>query len=247
MKKPVKIVLFTLAAIFVIAAGIALYNFWPMLAMRPAKTGQIPLADGQYVAIRSGMGAMYLTDTGSGWLAIDAGSNANKVKADMGKLGIDPAQVKWVLLTHSDYDHVAALPLFKSAEIYMGEAELALLDGTVNRNGGGGNQLPEGIELEAIKLLRDGEALLFGGVRVECIAAPGHTPGSMAYLVSGERHFPALFTGDAFRHSRGNFSVHPFTMDEAQAEETITALGVITCERCITALTSHYGYVFSWQ
>ena len=247
MKKTTKIILSILAAVLVIAAGIGLYSVWPMLAMKPAKTGQIPLADGQYIAVRSGMGAMYLTDTGSGWLAIDAGSNANKVKADMGKLGIDPAQVKWVLLTHSDYDHVAALPLFENAEIYMGEAELALLNGTVNRNNGGGNILPEGIELKAIKLLRDSEALLFGDVRVECIAAPGHTPGSMAYLVSGERHFPVLFTGDAFRHSKGEFIVHPFTMDEAKARETAVALGVITFERSITALTSHYGYVFSWQ
>jgi glyoxylase-like metal-dependent hydrolase (beta-lactamase superfamily II) len=245
MKKALKIIL-PLAAIL-IAAGLCLA--WPMLVMRPAKTGQIPLADGQYLAIRSGRGAMYLTDTGDGYLAIDAGTKAGSVKAGLAALGIDPAQVKWVLLTHSDYDHVAALPLFENAEIYMGEGELGLLNGTVNRNASGGNKLPDGIGLDAIQLLQDGDELLFGGVSVKCVAAPGHTPGSMAYLVSGDRHFPALFTGDALRpRIKGNsvhpfrIDVHPYTMDKARAEETIAALPATGVG---TVLTSHYGYYFA--
>jgi len=243
MKKALKLLLPVLAALLVLAAGIGLYSYGPMLAMHPAETGQIPLADGQVLAIRSGRGAMYLTDTGDGVLVIDAGTNAGKTEAALGKLGIDPADVKWVLLTHSDHDHVAGLPLFPNAEIYMGEAELCLLDGTVNRNASGGNKLPDGIDLSAIKLLGDGEELLLGGARVKCIAAPGHTPGSMAYLVNGSW----LFAGDAFRYRKGEFTVHPFTMDEALALQTIEKLPIHNRSAdVITVLTSHYGYIPSW-
>ncbi|MDR2687603.1 MAG: MBL fold metallo-hydrolase [Oscillospiraceae bacterium] len=239
MKKTKKIILAIVAAALAIGAGIGLYSLSPMLAMRPAKTGPIPGTE--ILALRNNRNCLYFLDTGGGWLVIDAGSDAKKVEAGMRKLGIDPADVRWVLLTHSDYDHVAALPLFENAEIYMGEGELGLLDGTVSRNGSGGNKLPDGIDLmnEIHLLPPDGAALLAcGDVRVRCTGAPGHTPGSMAYLVSGSW----LFTGDAFKFKRGEVSVHPFTMDEAQAKETAAALKGILYEGNLTALTAHYGW-----
>ncbi len=49
---------------------------------------------------------------------------------------------------------------------------------------------------DALRLipLEDGETFDLGGVAVECIAVPGHTPGSMAILVKEDR---LLITGDA--------------------------------------------------
>ncbi len=41
-------------------------------------------------------------------------------------------------------------------------------------------------------LLKDGDVVQVGDVKVEALATPGHTPGSMSYLVNGS----VLFVGD---------------------------------------------------
>lgn len=47
------------------------------------------------------------------------------------------------------------------------------------------------------RLLEDGDVLQVGEVRVEVLHVPGHTPGSLLYLVDGEEYeHPHLFTGD---------------------------------------------------
>jgi len=47
--------------------------------------------------------------------------------------------------------------------------------------------------------LRDGESVTLGNVSVRAVAVPGHTPGSMGFIIPvvdrGERHVAALFGG----------------------------------------------------
>ena len=238
-KRPNIIVLSIVAVTVLLAVGVGLYFglplVGPLLKMHPTETGPIPDSDPArpVTALRCNRGTMYFVDTSEGYIMIDAGSSAKKVKASMEELGIDPAQVKWILLTHSDYDHVAALPLFPDADIYMGKGELRLLDGAVKRNRSGGNTLPDGVDLAAIQLVSDGDLLLFGGVTyVHCIAVPGHTPGSMAYTVDDT----CIFTGDALTSDPGK--IHPFTMDEKEAKLSLIRLEPYAS---FTAYTSHYG------
>jgi len=233
MKKALKILL-PLSVVALIIAVDIIMDFSPP-KYSPCPTGPIPGTD--VVAVRDDTNALYFVVTGGGWLLIDAGSHAGQVEQVLQGLGIHPADVRWILLTHSDSDHVAALPLFSNAEIYMGQGELGLLNGTISRGKAGGNALPPGIDLNAIHLLSGGEQLLFGGIQVECVAMPGHTPGSMAYLIDQ----CCLFTGDAFQYSKGNYNIHPSTMDTALSRETFAALA----ERILPGrviLTSHYGY-----
>lgn len=49
------------------------------------------------------------------------------------------------------------------------------------------------------KTLHDREELFIGEKRIKCILLPGHTDGSMGYLVDGK----FLFSGDAFRIKKG--------------------------------------------
>ena len=224
MKKRAKIILLIATAVLVIAVGAGLVFAAPMLAMKPAQTGVFPGTDNlNVIALRSGRGNLYLANIGAGWLMIDAGANADSVEAGLAELGIDPAQIKAILLTHTHGDHVAALPLFPDAEVYLSEGET-----------------PPATAPQAIKLLKGGEKLLFGNVEVECIAAPGHTSGSMLYNIRAkDMERSHLFSGDALRWSNGRMSVHPFTSDKAQAEKTIAAL-----PGAWMILTSHYGWFY---
>ena len=203
--------------------------------MKPAKTGQIPGTN--IYAVRNVIVNVYLIRTNSGYILVDAGLNKTRLKASFDKAGVNVNDVKWILLTHSDPDHTAALTLFPNAAIHMGKDELPLLDGTMKRNSFGGNKLPSGIDIKKITLLSDGQELLFGEVKVKCISAPGHTSGSMLSLTADSY----LFTGDALMINNGNIGVQPFSKDKELNRKTIERLRE-TIDGASIVLTSHYGF-----
>jgi glyoxylase-like metal-dependent hydrolase (beta-lactamase superfamily II) len=234
MKKVIKRVLLVLAIVVVALICVAAYNFYPLLTMSPTETGHID--DTQIYAVKNNVGTLYFVDTGAGYIMVDAGSNAENLEKSLKEAGIGADEVKWIFLTHSDTDHVAGLALFPDAEIYMSEDEIGLIDKTIPRSGSSFNKLPSVINTEDVKQLKDEEELLLGGSAVKCIKAPGHTNGSMLYLVDGKY----LFTGDAFRISGGAMDIHPFTMDKAGAVYTIVEISEIV-KSSELVLTSHYG------
>jgi len=219
--------------ILLLAVAALLYTF-PMMSMKPVKTGPIPGTN--IYAVNNSIITVYLIKTSSGYIMIDAGMSAKKSEASIKDCGIDVNDVKWIFLTHSDSDHAAALTLFPNAKIHVGRDELPLLNGTTKRNIFGGNSLPSGIDVKELIPLSDGQELSFDGTKIKCIKAPGHTIGSMLYQVD-DRY---LFTGDAFRISNGNIGVHPFTMNPELANKTIEQLKE-TVDNSPIVLTSHYG------
>lgn len=221
MKKIHKRIILIAGIVIVAAAGVALSLFYPMLSMTPAETGTV---EGSNIfAVRNARNAVYFIPASGGTILVDTGSDKNGLEKSMQDNEIDPASVKWILLTHTDYDHVAALPLFPEAQIYMSEAE--------SRDAAGKDDFSR----NAITPLTDGQEVSLGGMTVKGISAPGHRAGHMAFLLDGKY----LFTGDAFRRSGTEVSVHPFSDDEEAALKTIDALNDVVCE---IVLTGHYGY-----
>jgi glyoxylase-like metal-dependent hydrolase (beta-lactamase superfamily II) len=202
--------------------------------MNPAGTGQI--SDTGIYAVKNRISSVFFIKTDSGYIMIDAGADMQRLEGSLKEISIDANDVNWIFLTHSDGDHVAALPLFPNADIYMGKDELPLINGTAKRSPFGGNTMPEGIDINKIIAVSDSQEILLGGMNVKCIKAPGHTPGSMAYLVDGKY----LFSGDAFKMGKKAPGVHPFTMDAKLAKRTMENLKE-TINKSIV-LTSHYGY-----
>ena len=205
-----------------------------MLEMNPTETGQI--SGTNIYAVKNVRGAVYFIKTDNGYIMIDAGSDAKKIEASLKDIRIDSNDVKWIFLTHSDYDHVASLPLFPNARIYMNEDELQLIDGTTNRSAVGRNKMPKGIDIEKIILLSNHQELSPGGTRLECIKAPGHTTGSMLYLIDDKY----LFTGDAIKIDNEGISIHPFTMNKELGKKSIEEIKTINSGSIV--FTSHYGY-----
>ena len=238
MKKTTKRALIIFIIIPVsLALAYSLYVYGPLLALKPVKTGQI--ADTKITAVKnSSYVSVFFVKTNSGYILFDAGLNKKNMEASIKKEGIDANDVKWIFLTHSDRDHTGGLALFPDAKIYMGEDELPLINGSLNRHSRGGNSMPQGVNAGDIMLLSDRQEFLLNGTKVECLKAPGHTPGSMLYLVDGKY----LFTGDAFMIKKGNIEVHIASMDTELAKKTIGQMrGIIN--NCSIILSSHYGYL----
>lgn len=180
--------------------------------MTPAPTGR--LVD-QVYAIKDEFVNMYLIGDNDKYVAIDAGKDLAVVQKELVKLGVDPDQVEAVLLTHTDMDHVAALPLFRRATIYLAKEEVDMLTGKQQKVPFYSNSMPR----NDYTLLENGQVLRIGGLKVACILTPGHTSGSLCYQVNDTY----LFTGDILSLKEGKVgpSVAFFDMDHAKATDAI--------------------------
>ncbi len=220
--------------LLIIAVAVALIMLSPILAMKPTATSTIENTG--IIAVCPQNSTAFLIKSDDGYILIDTGSGIKGMENSLKELNINAADVKHILLTHTDYDHIASLPLFAHAAIYMSEDELRMLNGEI-ANGGKNNSLPEGTRKDAVIPLKDEFLLKLGGHEILCVKAPGHTAGSMAFLVDGDY----FFTGDSFKVSGGTISLHPFTADSNAAKESIQKLYEII-KRTTLTLTSHYGY-----
>lgn len=225
------VIIGTILAIVVI---IALVSVLPMCFMHPLPSGKI---EGTCITvIKNRINNMFFITAGDEWIVIDAGSDADAIMQEMQRLLIDAQKVKYVFLTHTDYDHVAAIPLFPNAAIYMNQQEEQMIDGSTNRQFLKKNKLPQPDNANLVTWMADRETIDCNGLKVQMISAPGHTKGSAMYAVD-EKY---LFSGDTFKAENGNMLIHPYTMDKGQATKTIqhikSELGKY--EKIFTA---HYG------
>ena len=234
-KKAGKRLFIALIAVILLSLAAASFTLMSITAMTPAPTGQI--SNSGIYSVKNESNSMFFIRSDNGYILIDASSSLDKVKASLAGEGINPLDVSHLLLTHSDYDHVDALELFENAAIYIDENEMPLLNKEVKRNFfQNGNSLPEGISPDDLILLKDGQILNLDGVAIECFETPGHTTGSMSYIVGGR----FIFTGDAVKIEKGVIGIHPFTMDKKLAEQSAQRIFEIK-DNYELIITAHYG------
>ena len=88
-----------------------------------------------------------------------------------------------ILLTHAHFDHIGAMePLRKeySVKVYAGEREKTVLnDPRINLT----SMIGQGRSFEADVYLSDGEEFTIGSMTFKTVYTPGHTCGSVVYLI----------------------------------------------------------------
>ena len=218
-------------AILVIAALIYVF---PMLSMHPLDSGRIEGTG--IIAIKNRINNLFFIPSGEAWIVIDAGSDAELIKQEMKRMSIDGHKVKAVFLTHTDYDHVAAVTLFPNAVIYMSEQEEQMIDGSTRRQFLKKNGLPKSNNFNKVEYLSNNKVVDLQKHKIRMIWASGHTKGSAMYALD-EKY---LFTGDAFKIADNRILLHPYTMDRKAAQETICRIKdeLKNYEKVFTA---HYG------
>ena len=219
----------TIALIVVLLGGFAFRAKLETDKMSPAETGQVAP---DVLAVRDGYVNLYLMDSGDGYVAFDAGRSPDVVLEEMTSLSIRPERVRAVFLTHSDMDHTGALEVFTQATVYLPDLEEQMIDGRTNRFFVFGNKVDR-----AYTLVTDNQVMSIGGLEIEAIATPGHTPGSMCYLVNGTH----LYVGDTASLIDGTVGLFNdlFNMDSETQEGSLRELATLTTPTHM--FTAHYG------
>lgn len=204
--------------------------------MTPVTTQE--LVDGVF-AIQDTFSNMYLLKNGQNYVAIDAANQIENVKTEMNKLGIDPDEVNAVFLTHTDGDHVGAIKLFKKATVYISAAEEQMIDGRTSR---AAFFMKNRLDSD-YRMLKDGEIIEFPNLQVKGALTPGHTPGSMVYIINGKY----LFTGDtlSLKDQKAYLSSAFFNMDSVTEGKSIQRLARLTGIEAL--FTAHYGYATDFK
>jgi glyoxylase-like metal-dependent hydrolase (beta-lactamase superfamily II) len=142
-----------------------------------------------------------LGDAASGKaLVVDPGDDADEILRRLEAHGLKAVAL---VHTHAHFDHVGAtrrVAEATQAAIRLHEADLFLYE-NLDMQGAA-----FGFEFDAVlpvsEYVRDGDTVAAGGVEVEVVHTPGHTPGSVCFSLAGAA--PILFSGDTlFQRSIG--------------------------------------------
>ena len=117
-------------------------------------------------------------------IVIDPGADPEKIRE-----ALDGKRAAAVLLTHGHFDHTGALGAFEGTPIYIHPSDDVML--TDSAWSGGymiGDTEPRPA---ATDYVREGTKLHLAGLDIVVMHTPGHTLGSVVYMIGD-----ALFTGD---------------------------------------------------
>ena len=133
-------------------------------------------------------------------IVIDFGENFDRIKSVIEKNNLNP---KHALLTHGHFDHIDSLTEFKrvyNVDVCAHEkCSDALEDARLNVSAYSMISKKEIVCEKAENIIADGEEFCLCGLNIKAIHAPGHSMGSMVYVIED-----CAFTGDVlFRMSIG--------------------------------------------
>lgn len=196
----------------------------------PVDTGMI--TDNLYV-VNTDTVDFYVYRDGAAIICFDTGYRPRLARRELKSLNIEPDKVTHVFLSHADIDHVGGLGLLKNAEVYLSADEEQMIKGT--------RTIKSAIRSPRIRrayhLLRDDETVTIGETRVRAIHTPGHTPGSMAYLLNDT----LLFLGDTCKLRDGQaYAGKHYTMDYETQKASIRKLAQL--QNVSYVFTAHGGY-----
>ena len=131
----------------------------------------------------------HLIDTGDGLILLDAGyaETLFLVLDGMEKLGFDPKNIRYLLLTHGHIDHFGAARALREltgCQILIGKEDADYVTG--KRNLSYAEELD--IPLESVAffqpdgLLSGGDELTLGYTCIRCVHTPGHTEGTKSFF-----------------------------------------------------------------
>jgi metallo-beta-lactamase class B len=160
----------------------------------------------------------------------------DEVIGGLRKLGIDPAEIRYVIISHAHGDHSGGAGILQQhgARVVMSEADWKLYE-----------QGSDKIKAKRDIVATDGMAVTLGGTTVRVYLTPGHTHGTLSTVLpvhdNGKAHTAVLWGGTLF-----NFKDSPEDPRDARlkvyAESAARFRAVARSAKADILLSNHTAY-----
>jgi glyoxylase-like metal-dependent hydrolase (beta-lactamase superfamily II) len=184
--------------------------------------------------------AVYLVSLGDRPTLVDSGCGRStaRITENIRECGADPRQIERLLLTHCHFDHSGGANSLRDAlqcRVVAHERDaLFLEEGNASVTAAawyGETMAPLPVDL---KLSGSGGAIPLGERSIEWLHIPGHSPGSVAYLVESEG-LKVLFGQDV------HGPIHPALLSDREAYQR--SLGLLLSLEADILCEGHFGIV----
>jgi metallo-beta-lactamase class B len=171
------------------------------------------------------VGAWALT-TSQGIIVIDSLNTPEEAEkiliSGMVKAGLDPKQIKYVVIGHGHFDHFGGTPYLQSVykpRVLMSGADWDFIVASPQRN----RELPA-----RDTSITDGQTLTLGDTTLTIMITPGHTPGSIAILMPvkdrGKQYVALMPSGGFAAPDRPSLAALERALDVAKKQKAVALL-----------------------
>ena len=147
---------------------------------------------------------VYVVQTSAGLLMFDSLGTAflnNQLLPGFQALGLNPADVKIILLGHGHADHFGNAPYFQEkfgTKVYLSAVDWDFMEHPPAGRNGQPPAPPQGLPKHD-QIVSEGTPVVLGDFKVTPVSIPGHTPGAMGYIFpvkdNGRTRMAALYGG----------------------------------------------------
>lgn len=169
----------------------------------------------------------------------DSTSLATTVVDQLTKIGVKPAQVSLVGISHYHLDHIGQAADFPQAKLLIGKGDFDVLSQPAHeaRSKFFSPWLQKGAKVEKVT----GDYDVFGDGSVVMLDLPGHTPGHHGLLVQLPKLGAVLLSGDVvhFRENLESAGVPSFNTDRAQSLSSMDRFNKLARNLDATLIIQH--------
>jgi metallo-beta-lactamase class B len=170
--------------------------------------------------------AAWAIQTSAGIIMIDATydySVKDLIDGGMHTLGLNPADITDVVVTHGHGDHFGGalyLQELYSPHVYMSATDWDLMARGRGNSGGRGQAMPT-----RDMIATDGQKLTLGDTTITMYLTPGHTAGTISFLIpvkiNGQPHLAAFWGGTAISRQTGIDNLKQFAQSARRFQQVV--------------------------
>jgi metallo-beta-lactamase class B len=183
-----------------------------------------------FVGLRSV--AAWAVKTSDGIIMIDALNNAkdaeNTIVPGLKSLGLDPKQIKYVVITHSHGDHYGGAQYLIDnfhPRVIMSDADWKGVEGPLQFDNPNWSKPPK-----RDITINDGYKLTLGDTTLTLYVTPGHTPGTISPVIpvkdNGQQHTAFLWGGTGFNFERTAANFKRYAESAERMKEMVGRSGI---------------------